>query len=149
MREKNDWHMLCRERREISLTVLLVNCHDVKVRIFDQWISRQTGIKSPFGRLGSFSSHMARCIYSSLDPVSFQFKLINWSATTAAAKIDLSSDTSFWILWPILKELNSRKGNILGKDPPPISLLHTTLWKLTLSLSEKVSQPQFHAKERR
>ena len=26
--------MLCRERREISLIVLLVNCHDVKVRIF-------------------------------------------------------------------------------------------------------------------
>ena len=86
--------MLCQERREISLTVLLVNCHDVKVRIFD----RETAMKSPFGQLGSFSSHIARCIYSSLDPVSFQFKLINWSATTSAAKIDLSSDTSFRIL---------------------------------------------------
>ena len=42
---KNDWHMLCRERREISLTVLLVNCHDVTRGIFDQWISRQTGMK--------------------------------------------------------------------------------------------------------
>ena len=28
--------MLCRERREISLTVLLVNCHDVTGRIFDR-----------------------------------------------------------------------------------------------------------------
>ena len=27
--------ILCRERREISLTVLLVNCHDVTGRIFD------------------------------------------------------------------------------------------------------------------
>ena len=27
--------MLCRERREISLTVLLVNCHDIVGRIFD------------------------------------------------------------------------------------------------------------------
>ena len=48
-RGKNDWHMLCRERREISLTVLLVNqCHDVTGRSFDRWISRQTGVKSPF-----------------------------------------------------------------------------------------------------
>ena len=38
--------MLYRERREISLTVLLVNCHDVTGRIFDLWISRQTGMKS-------------------------------------------------------------------------------------------------------
>ena len=28
-REKNDWHILCWERREMSLIVLLVNCHDV------------------------------------------------------------------------------------------------------------------------
>ena len=27
--------MLCQEGREISLTVLLVNCHDVTDRIFD------------------------------------------------------------------------------------------------------------------
>ena len=48
-RGKNDWHMLCRERREISRTVLLVNqCHDVTGRSFDRWISRQTGVKSPF-----------------------------------------------------------------------------------------------------
>ena len=40
--EKIDWHMLCWELCEISLTVLLVNCHDVTSRIFDQWISRQT-----------------------------------------------------------------------------------------------------------
>ena len=43
---KNDWHMLCRERCEMSLTVLLVNCHDVTGRIFDRWISRQAGMKS-------------------------------------------------------------------------------------------------------
>ena len=35
-REKNDWHMPCRDRREISLTVLLVNCHDVTGGIFDR-----------------------------------------------------------------------------------------------------------------
>ena len=36
MQEKNDQHMLCREWREISLTVLLVNCHDVTGRIFNR-----------------------------------------------------------------------------------------------------------------
>ena len=39
--------MMCREQREISLTFLLVNCHDVAGRILDRWISRQTGMKSP------------------------------------------------------------------------------------------------------
>ena len=39
--------MLCRERREISLTVLLVNCHDVTGRIFDRRISHQMGMKNP------------------------------------------------------------------------------------------------------
>ena len=38
--------MLCRGRCEMSLTVLLVNCRDVTGRIFDRWISRQTGMKS-------------------------------------------------------------------------------------------------------
>ena len=106
-----------------------------KWEFFDQWISRQTGMKSPFGRLGSFPSHMARCIYSSLDPVSFQFQLINWSATTSAAKIDLSSDTSFWILWPILTELNTEKVTFWGKIHRQFRFLHTTLWKLILSVS--------------
>ena len=36
--------MLCWERHEISLTVRLVNCHDVTGRIFDRLISLQTGI---------------------------------------------------------------------------------------------------------
>ena len=36
MQEKNNQHMLCREWCEISLTVLLVNCHDVTGRIFDR-----------------------------------------------------------------------------------------------------------------
>ena len=36
-----------RERREISLTVLLVSCHDFSRRIFDRWISPQTGMKRP------------------------------------------------------------------------------------------------------
>ena len=40
-REKNDWHMLGRERREISLPFLLVNCHDVTGRIFERWFSHQ------------------------------------------------------------------------------------------------------------
>ena len=39
--------MLCRERREISLTVILVNYHDVTSRIFPQRILRQRGMKSP------------------------------------------------------------------------------------------------------
>ena len=39
--------MLCWERREISLTVLLVNYHDVINRIFQQRILCQTGMKSP------------------------------------------------------------------------------------------------------
>ena len=39
--------MLCWERREISLTVLLVNYHDVTSRIFQQKVLRQTGMKSP------------------------------------------------------------------------------------------------------
>ena len=30
-----------------TLSLLLVNCHDVTAEIFDQRISRQTGIKSP------------------------------------------------------------------------------------------------------
>ena len=33
-REKNDWHVLCRERCERSFTVLLVNCHDVTCRTY-------------------------------------------------------------------------------------------------------------------
>ena len=45
---KKNWHMVCWERGEISLTVLLVNCHDLTGWIFDRWISRQTGTKSPF-----------------------------------------------------------------------------------------------------
>ena len=31
--------------RENTLTVLLVNCHDVTGGIFDRWISRQPGMK--------------------------------------------------------------------------------------------------------
>ena len=37
---------MCRELRELSLTVLLVNRHDVTGWIFDWWISRQTDVKS-------------------------------------------------------------------------------------------------------
>ena len=47
MREKKLIGKLCRERREISLLVLLVNCNDVSGRIFDWRISRQTGMRSP------------------------------------------------------------------------------------------------------
>ena len=47
-RGKNDWHMLCWERREISLTVPLVHdYHDLDGRIFDRWILRQKGMKNP------------------------------------------------------------------------------------------------------
>ena len=48
--EKSDWHMLCWERHEISLTVRLVNCHDITGRIFDRWISLQTGITNQGNR---------------------------------------------------------------------------------------------------
>ena len=39
-----------------------------------------------------------------------------------SAKTDLFKNISFWIFWPILKELHSQKRNILGKNPLPISL---------------------------
>ena len=39
--------MLCREQREISLTILLVNYHDITSRIFQQRILCQRGMKSP------------------------------------------------------------------------------------------------------
>ena len=74
-----------------------------------------------FGRLGSYTTPYGTIIHSSLDPFSVQLKLMNWYATTLA-KIDLSSDTSFWIFWLILTELHSQKGNILRKNPLPISL---------------------------
>ena len=38
--------MLCREQHEISLTVLLINGHDIG-RILNRWIMCQTGMKSP------------------------------------------------------------------------------------------------------
>ena len=40
--------MLCREQREISLTVLLLNCHDVTGRIFDRRISCLTLLREKF-----------------------------------------------------------------------------------------------------
>ena len=36
-----------RLRHADTLSLLLVNCHDVTVAIFDRWISRPTGVKSP------------------------------------------------------------------------------------------------------
>ena len=39
--------MLCREWRQILLTLLLVICHDFTGGIFDWLISRQIGMKSP------------------------------------------------------------------------------------------------------
>ena len=47
--------MLCRERREISLTFLLVNCDDATGRIFNQSISCQTRKKNK-GLLESLST---------------------------------------------------------------------------------------------
>ena len=40
--------MLRREQREISLTVLLLNCHDVTGRIFDRRISRLILLREKF-----------------------------------------------------------------------------------------------------
>ena len=51
------------------------------------------------------------------------------------AKIDLSTDTSFW---QVVTELHWKKSNILGKNPLPISLFNysfTTLWRLKLFFS--------------
>ena len=39
--------MSCQKRHVITLSVLLVNCHDVSSRIFHWWILRQTVMKSP------------------------------------------------------------------------------------------------------
>ena len=39
--------MLCREWRQILLTLLLVTCHDFTGGIFDWLISPQIGMKSP------------------------------------------------------------------------------------------------------
>ena len=75
----------------------------------------------------SFSFHMERCISSFLNPFSFPFKLINWLATTST-KINLSSDTSFWIFWPILTELHSQKKvTFCGKIHYQFRCLHPTL----------------------
>ena len=53
------------------------------------------------------------------------------SATTTTSKIDLSSDTSFWIFWPILSELHSlKKVTFWGKIHCQFRCLHTTLWRL-------------------
>ena len=49
----------------ISLTVLLVNCHDVTSRIFDQLILGQTGMKSPFkwhNHLGNNTKGLLECL---------------------------------------------------------------------------------------
>ena len=61
--EKNDCHMPCRERREISLTVLLVNCHDVTGGIFDRKISRQTGTNSPLKRHNQLGKKLLESLY--------------------------------------------------------------------------------------
>ena len=37
----------CRDWHQTSITLLLVNCHDVTGRIFEQWILCKTGMKSP------------------------------------------------------------------------------------------------------
>ena len=49
---------------------------------------------------------------------------------------------------PVRVTLN-KKGNILGKNPLPVSMFTYYSLKINLPLSWKVSQPQFHAKQGR
>ena len=49
--------------------------------------------------LTSFSFHVERCIFSFHDPFGFQVRLLNWQAANSA-RVDLSTDTSFWKFWP-------------------------------------------------
>ena len=74
------------------------------------------------------------------------------SATTTTSKTDLSSNTSFWIFWPILSELHSlKKVTFWGKIHCQFRCLHTTLWRLICPRFPKklASQVQFHAKQGR
>ena len=88
--------------------------------------------------LWSFLFHMERCIFSFLDPFSFQFKL-NWWATMSV-KIGLSSDTLFWIFWPILIELHSQnKVTFSGKIHCQFLWLSTTLWRLICPFPNKLA----------
>ena len=62
------------------------------------------------------------------------------SATTATSKIDLSSDTSFWIFWSILSELHSlKKVTFWGKIHCQFRCLHTTLWRLICLFHKKLA----------
>ena len=62
------------------------------------------------------------------------------SATTTTSKIDLSSDTSFWIFWPILSELHSlKKVTFWGKIHCQFRCLHTTLWRLICPFPKKLA----------
>ena len=88
--------------------------------------------------LWSFSFHMEQCIFSFLDPFSFQFKL-NWWAMMSV-KIDLSSDTLFWIFWPILIELHSQnKVTFSVKIHCQFLCLPTTLWRLICPFPNKLA----------
>ena len=88
--------------------------------------------------LWSFSFHMEQCIFSFLDPLSFQFKL-NWVATMSV-KRDLSSDTLFWIFWPTLTELHSQKKvTFSGTIHCQFLCLPTTLWRLICPFPKKLA----------
>ena len=88
--------------------------------------------------LWSFLFHVEQCIFSFLDPFSFQFKL-NWWAMMSV-KIDLSSDTLFWIFWPILIELHSQnKVTFSVKIHCQCLCLPTTLWRLICPFPNKLA----------
>ena len=66
-----DWH-------QISITLLLVNCHDVTGGIFEWWILRKTGMKSPLKWHNQPGKNrvMLRCYYQrSQLKLCFQFHL--------------------------------------------------------------------------
>ena len=57
-----------------------------------------------------------------------------------SVKIDLSSDTLFWIFWPILIELHSQnKVTFSVKIPCQFLCLPTTLWRLICPFPNKLA----------
>jgi len=115
-REKNNWHMLCRERRKISRTVLLVNCHDVTGRFFDRGISPKTGRKGPLkwhdqpGKNGRLLESLT---------IREQYILMREVAQQPSARWSLEVDLFLFLsLSKKIKDVNT-----LWAEPPPVFFL--------------------------
>ena len=124
-----DWH-------QISITLLLVNCHDVTGGIFEWWILRKTGMKSPLKWHNQPGKNrvMFRCYYQrSQLKLCFQFHLsfhsfhcfywtvglsLQWKQSQWQSKISITllicnislyiPYTLFFFCWQVL--LAERKG---------------------------------------